>query len=308
MSSLSLPPDGLLVRVEASGVNRADLLQRDGDYLPPAGESSVPGLELAGVVERVGGDVRAFSPGDRVCALVGSGAHAGTCVVREPLTLPVPVGMTSAEAAALPEGLATAWWNLVHLGRLTPGETVLVYGANSGVGHLIAQCARALGARVVGGVRGSRWNEALVALGVEPVDTTSPDAAEIVDAIAPGGVDVVVDLVGAVNAPLTARVLGPRGRWLIVGLLGGTEVTLSLRDVIRRRWIVTGSSIRSLGPDEKRQAMAGVRDDLWPLVTEGRIAARIHRTVPRERAEDAWTLMERGGTFGKIVLSGEAHD
>ncbi|MGB4135497.1 MAG: zinc-binding dehydrogenase, partial [Microbacterium sp.] len=228
--------------------------------------------------------------------------HGDELVVAEAMTLPVPEGLTPVEAAALPEGLATAWWNLVRLGRLGDGERVLVPAANSGMGHLIVQAALARGAEVIAGTRGDRWHARLSELGAVPVATDAADAGERLQRAAPGGVDVIVDLVGAANAPLYTSALRRDGRWLSVGILGGTDIELSLRDVIRQRWTVTGSSIRSLSAAEKRIAIAGVRADLWPAVALDRIRPHIHRIVPADRRDEAFAVMEDGGFFGKIVL------
>ena len=303
-------PHQVLIEVHASGLNRADLLQRDRDYLPPEGESAVPGLECAGIVVAAGVEVTQFAVGDRVCALLGSGGHATHVLADATLVLPVPDGITLQDAAALPEALCTAWWNLVELGHIAPGDTVLVYGANSGVGHLIGQAARSLGATVIAATRSSTWHHELSALGLVPVDMSADDPAATIQALTTArtpapGVDVVVDLVGASFAGVTQQVLGKHGRWLSVGLLGGESVELSLRNVIRNRWTITGSSLRSLTPGEKAHVVEGVLRDFWPHVGRGKIAAHLTTTFAYGIPQQAFDRLEAPGTFGKIVLDHE---
>ena len=293
----------VLLSVSASGLNRADLLQRDGDYLPPAGESDTPGLESAGVVLSVGSDVTNVAVGDRVCALLGSGGHATHVLARADLVAAVPDTLTDADAAALPEALSTAWWNLVELGRIHAGDRVLIYGANSGVGHLAGQAVLALGGSVIAATRGTQHHPELTSMGFACIDMNSPEPAAAILGMAPGGVDIVLDLVGASFADVTQSVLAHAGRWLSIGLLGGETVSLSLRKVIRNRWVITGSSLRSLTAAERARAMAGVRKQLWPSVESGDIRARIDSVFDYGDAQAAFEHLERGGVFGKIILS-----
>lgn len=299
-------PHEVLIDVFASGLNRADLLQRDGDYLPPAGESDTPGLEVSGVVVSIGADVDGIAVGDRVCALLGSGGHATHVLARAELLLPVPSDVAHTDAAALPEALATSWWNLAELGRIHVGDRVLIYGANSGVGHLAGQAAIALGGTVLAATRGKRWHPELAELGFACIDMTEGDRAEAILEAAPGGVDIVLDLVGASFAEVTQAVLAPRGRWLCIGLLGGEVATLSLRKVIRNRWVITGSSLRSLSAAERARAIAGVRTELWSNVASGDIRARIDDVFDYADAQRALEHLEHGGTFGKVVLNQKA--
>ncbi len=286
--------DRVRIRTTHSGVNRADLLQRDGDYRPPPGESAVPGLECAGRVEA--DPTGTFAPGSEVCTLLGSGGY-GTWVDADPGLVLDASDIDPAIAAVLPEALATAWWNLVALGAVTPGARVLVTGANSGVGHLAVQAARELGAIPIALVRDPQWIEPLMALGAESV---------LVMPVADGPlpeVDVIMDLVGGAEvARIASTSLAARGRWLSVGLLGGSTVEIDLRSVIRRRLVLTGSSLRSLTSEERRRAMAGVRHDLWPAVRAGRIAPAIAGTYDIADIDGAQRRMEHGGLMGKLVL------
>lgn len=299
-------PGDVLIHVAASALNRADLLQRDGDYNPPPGESDTPGLEVSGDVIEVGEDVSRFRIGDRVCALLGSGGHATHVLARQEHVLALDTHVDASdvvEAAALPEALCTAWWNLVELGRVRPGESVLIYGANSGVGHLAAQAARALGASVIGATRGTDWHPALEAMGIDCVDMDAPDPERRILERAPGGVDIVLDLVGAAYSTVTQSVLARQGRWLSIGLLGGEDVTLSLRGVIRNRWIITGSSLRSLSAAEKARAVEGVRSQLWPSVSAGTIRAHIDSVYDYSEVQAALERLELGRVFGKILIT-----
>ncbi|MFY1634860.1 zinc-binding dehydrogenase [Solwaraspora sp. WMMB335] len=303
---LPVPAAGeVLVEVQAAGLNRADLLQRDADYRPPAGESAVPGLECAGRIAAVGPDVTdvaGWRVGDPVCALLGSGGYASHVLVREGMLLPVPQGWTPAEAAALPEALATCWWNLRLSAGLRAGDRVLVHAANSGVGTAAVRLARSLGAPVGATVRTPELAERVRELGADPVVvSTAPGSAELLRRRAPDGFDIVLDLVGASVAELTLAALRTGGRWLSVGLLGGAEIPLNLRDVIRRRLVLRGGSIRSLPYQEKLDLLADLRRhrpwappaDLRPV-----IAAR----YPAAGVAEALDRLERGGLFGKIVL------
>lgn len=304
---LPLPAAGqVLIAVEASGLNRADLLQRDGDYLPPPGESDTPGLECAGHVVAVGPGVDRFAVGDRVCALLGSGGHASHVLAAADLVMRMPEALSMVQAAALPEALCTAWWNLVALGGIKPGDRVLIYGANSGVGHLAGQVAAALGASVIAGTRGVQWHAPLRTLGFENVDMTGPDPVDDIRAAAPDGIDILLDLVGADYAATSQSVLAAGGRWLSIGLLGGENISLSLRSVIRNRWLITGSSLRSLSAPERARIVTGVEAELWPTVEAGGIRAHIDQVFPYADATAAFDRLEQPGTFGKIILKQES--
>jgi NADPH:quinone reductase-like Zn-dependent oxidoreductase len=292
---------GVRIAVSASGVNRADLLQLAGDYRPPPGESAVPGLECAGTVQEDAGG--AWAGGAPVAALLGSGGY-GTIVEADPGLILDASGMDPLQAAALPEALGTAWWNLVGLADAQPGETVLVTGANSGVGHIAVQVAVELGLRPIAAVRGTRWDEELRALGAEHVvDVTSSDAGQALSRTAPEGVDIALDLVGAAVSGLVMPALRTDARWLVVGLLGGTSVELDLRDVIRRRLRIAGSSLRSLPAPTRRRIVAAIAEGLWPAARAGRIVARIDGAYDVGRQQEAHEHLARGGVLGKIVLT-----
>ncbi|SCL26246.1 zinc-binding dehydrogenase [Micromonospora inyonensis] len=295
-------PEQVLIEVHAAGLNRADLLQRDADYRPPAGESAVPGLECAGRIVALGSRVTDLRIGDRVCALLGSGGYATHVVAPRAQVLAVPDGWSMTEAAALPEALATAWWNLRMLGGLRPGDRVLVHAANSGVGTMAVRLARALGASVAGTVRTAALAERVRLLGADPVVvSTAADAERTLREQAPEGFDIVLDLVGAAVAGLTLTGLRTGGRWLCVGVLSGDEVALSLRTVIRRRLVLTGGSIRSLPAAEKAAIIADVRRR-GPWAAPDGIRPVLAAAYPPAGVTAALEHLERGGLLGKIVL------
>lgn len=292
------------IRVEAAGVNRADLLQLAGDYSPPAGESDVPGLECAGVVlEDPSGR---WQRGARVAALLASGGYDDEVAVDPGLLLPMG-DLDPVEAAVLPEALCTIWWNLVGLARAQPGERLLVTGANSGVGHLAVSAARELGLLPIASARDSVWAPRLLERGaIGVINAHDEGALAQLDSLAPHGVDIALDLTGGTTAGLLPERLAHQGRWLIVGLLGSTSAALDMRAIIRRRLVITGSSLRSLPLETKLRIVRGVADDVWPAVLAGRIRADIAGSFPRSRSAAAHEMLAAGGVFGKIALVADA--
>lgn len=289
------------IRVEASGVNRADLLQLAGDYSPPPGESDVPGLECAGVV--LDDPSGRWQPGDRVAALLASGGYS-TEVSVDPGLLLSSGDLDAVDAAVLPEALCTIWWNLVELAHAQPGEHVLVTGANSGVGHLAVRVASALGLRPIASARDIAWTPRLLeggAIGV--INAHKADALAAIDELVPNGVDIALDLTGGTTPGLLPARLGSGGRWLVVGLLGSPSADIDLRTVIRRRLVITGSSLRSLPLASKLHIVAGVARDIWPAVLAGQIRADIAATFPRSNSAAAHEMLGAGGVFGKIALT-----
>lgn len=300
------------IAVRATAINRADLLQIRGQYPPPPGETEVPGLECAGVVERVGEGVSAWSPGDRVMALLAGGGHGEKVVVPVGQLLRLPERLSFAEGAALPESCLTAWTNLVAEGGLAPDTsrsggprpTVLITGANGGVGTVAVQLASALGARVLAAGR------SLERLG--PLEELGADALVVEDEGLPGavrdltrgrGADLVLDLVGGDLLEHHLAALRNRGRLVLVGLMAGSRPRIDLADVLRRRLTFVGSVLRARSREEKAELVAGFSAFAMPLVEDGRIRPVIDRTVPFERIADAYRALEEGGVAGKVVVS-----
>ncbi len=294
----------VLVRVRATALNRADLLQIRGLYPPPPGESSVPGLECAGEIEELGPEVGGWRIGDRVMALLAGGGQAEKVAVPAGQLMPIPDGLDFEQAAALPEVALTAWTNLVVEGQLRPRQSVLITAAASGVGTFAVQLARELGARVLVAGRDMERLNRLRPLGAEaciPLDASLPRA---VRAITDGpGVDLVVELAGGPGLSDRLKALRGRGRLVLVGVLAGTAAEIDLGDVLRRRLHLVGSVLRARSREEKARLVADFSAFAGSRLAEGRLRPVVHEVYPFEKIADAYAQMERGGVFGKLVLN-----
>lgn len=291
-------PGELLVKVHAAGVNRPDILQREGRYPPPPGAPERLGLEVAGEV--VVGAGR-WSPGDRICALLGGGGYAGHAVVDARHALPIPAGLDFVQAAALPETVFTVYANVFLHGRLAAGETLLVHGATSGIGVAVIQMAKAAGARVIATSRGAEKAAAARRLGADiAIDTTSEDFGAI--AMAAGGIDVALDMVGASYLEATLDALNQDGRIVYIAAQGGGTLQLPLATLMRKRAVVTGSLLRPRSADEKAALAAEVERVAWPWIEAGRVRAVVDRTYPLKEAAQAHAWLEGGRHEGKVVL------
>lgn len=302
------PDPGLhevVIRVRAAGVNRSDLLQRAGRYPVPADASDLPGLEVAGVVERVGSAVTAWRPGDAVCALCNGGGYAEYVAAPAGQCLPLPRGMDWASAAALPEAAFTVWFNVFQRAGLAAGESLLVHGGTSGIGTLAIQMARALGATVYATAGTADKAAACERLGAtRGIDYRREDFVEVVRAATDGrGVDVILDMVGGDYFPRNLEALAEDGRLSQIATLGGKEAPLDLSKMMRKRLTLTASTLRPLDAVRKAAIAAELRATVWPLIDAGRIRPVIHAQVPLEEAGRAHQLMEAGGHIGKIVLT-----
>jgi putative PIG3 family NAD(P)H quinone oxidoreductase len=298
-------PEEVLVRVRATAVNRADLLQRRGRYPAPRdAPADIPGLEFAGEVSRCGARVRGLRPGARVMGIVGGGGYAEQICVHERLCLPVPERLAWEAAAAIPEAFLTAFDALERQARLSRGDSVLLHAAGSGVGTAAAQLALAAEANAIGLSRTAEKRRRLRDLGLRHV--LDPAADGLADAIlrAAGGegVDLVLDLIGAAAWPLNLDVLKPRGRIVVVGLLGGTRAELDLGLLLRKRLTIVGTVLRSRSLAEKIELTAEFAERAGDLLADGTLRATIDRTFPLDRVAEAHALMERNATFGKLVL------
>lgn len=294
----------LLVRVEAAGVNRPDVFQRMGAYPPPPGAPDWPGLEIAGEVVAAGPDVRRFAVGQRVCALVAGGGYGEYCVAPEPQALPIPRGMSAVQAAALPETFFTVWTNVFERGRLKTGETFLVHGGSSGIGTTAIQLARVFGARVFCTVGGPDKQRACEALGAErAIDYRREDFVAVVkEATAGRGVDLVLDMVGGDYTPRNVEALAVEGRLVQIATLKGAKVTVNAAQLMAKRLIWTGSTLRPRSVEEKGAIARALEAEVWPLLVEGRVRPLIHDTFPLADAAKAHALMESSAHIGKIVL------
>lgn len=296
-------PGEVIVRVLAAGLNRADLLQMRGGYPPPAGESSIPGLECAGVVEKLGDGVVAMTAGARVVALLAGGGQAERVAVPAGQLLPWPDSFSAAEAGGLPEAALTAWTNLVVEGGLVAGESVLVTGATSGVGSFAVQLARELGARVIAAGRSEARLRELVELGIEDRVLLSSELTTSVKGLTGGkGVDLVLDLVGGEWTAAALQALAPRGRLVLVGLTAGASTTIDLATVLRRRLRIVGSVLRSRPREEKSTLVRAFQSFAGSRLTDRSLRPIVARTFPFEEAAEAYRTLESGGLVGKVVL------
>jgi NADPH2:quinone reductase len=307
-----LPGAGeLLIRVTASGVNRPDVLQRKGFYAPPAGASDLPGLEVAGAV--VAGDEAAMaaaglSVGQRVCALVSGGGYADLCVAPVGQTLPVPAGLSDIEAASLPETFFTVWSNVFDRAGLKAGETLLIQGGSSGIGVTAIQLAKAMGATVIVTAGSADKCQACLALGADfAIDYKQADfAAEALRLTGGKGVDVVLDMVAGDYVAREVSCLAEDGRLVIIAVQGGVGASFDASLVLRRRLLITGSTLRPRSVEFKTAIARSLADKVWPLLAAGRIRPVIHTVLPAAQAAAAHRLMESNQHIGKIVLSWQA--
>ncbi len=297
-------PADLLIKVAAAGVNRPDVLQRQGRYAPPQGVTDIPGLEVAGTVAAVGSQVTGWSIGDAVCALLAGGGYAEYCVAPAPQCLPVPAGLDLTQAAALPEVMFTVWTNVFERGQLKAGESVLIHGGSSGIGTAAIQLARARGARVFATAGSDEKCRACEALGAERcINYRDQDfVAEVKALTADHGVDVVLDMVGGDYLQRNIDVLGMDGRLVQIAQLGGYRSTISTIPILQRRLTITGSTLRARSVDEKGRIAAAVREQVWPLLESGAVRVVIHATFPLAQAAQAHALMESSHHIGKLVL------
>jgi putative PIG3 family NAD(P)H quinone oxidoreductase len=300
-------PDDLLIRVRASAINRADLLQRIGRYpAPPGVPADIPGLEFAGEVVAWGASVTGWAVGDRVCGLVGGGAHAEYLVTHARTVARVPDGLDWRIAGAAPEAYITAYDAMVLQAGLQPGERVLIHAVGSGVGLAAVQLVRALGSTAYGTARGApkleAAREAGMAAGVQP-----GEGAWIADAVAGwtggAGVHVVVDLVGGDYTAGSLAAMAPRGRLMLIGALAGSKATMDLRLILGKRLTIRGTVLRSRGLAERIEVTEAFARDVLPLLADGRLSPRIDATFALERIGEAHALVEGNGTIGKVALT-----
>lgn len=295
----------VLIKVEAAGVNRPDVLQRKGLYPAPKGHSELPGLEVSGTVAATGDGASRFAAGDRVMALLNGGGYAEYALAEEAATLPVPAGLSMIEAAALPETFFTVWHNVFERGALKSGEWFLVHGGTSGIGVTAIQLAAALGARVIATAGSAAKCEACRALGaVRAIDYRHEDFVEVVKAETGGrGVDVILDMVGGDYVDRNIRSLGDDGRLVNIGYQSGSKVTVDMMRVMLKRLTLTGSTLR-IRPTEIKGAIArAVETHALPLLADGKVKIVVDSTFPLAQAGAAHERMEGSQHIGKIVLT-----
>jgi putative PIG3 family NAD(P)H quinone oxidoreductase len=297
-------PDSVLVKVHATAVNRADLLQRRGMYPPPPGESEIMGLEAAGVVAATGADVRGWKTGDRVFCLLGGGSYAEYVTVHQDMLLAIPATLDIEHAAAIPEAFYTAFLNLVLEGGLASGETVLIQAGGSGVGTAAIQVARHVGARVIVTAGSDDKIERCLALGAHGgINYKTSDFAERVQALTEKrGVDVILDCVGGSYFEQHMAMLRPKGRLVIIGLMGGARAEINLAPVVAKRLRVLGSVLRSRSLAEKVALTKAYKEQILPALASGRMRPVIDSVYPITEADKAQDHMAANRNFGKVVL------
>ncbi len=298
-------PGEVLIEVAAAGVNRPDIIQRQGHYAPPPGASDIPGLEVSGKVVLLGSGVSGLAVGDPVCALLTGGGYAEYCTAPAALCLPIPAGLDLIQAAAVPETFYTVWHNVFERGALCPGESLLVHGGSSGIGTTAIQLGKAFGARVfttAGNAEKCRICEELGAF--RAIDYTREDfVAVIKEATGKKGVDVVLDMVGGDYLARNLEVLAADGRHVSIAFLNGPKVTLNLMPVMLKRQTLTGSTLRPRPVAEKSRIANALREKVWPLLESGAVKVVIDRCFPLAQAADAHRLMETSAHIGKIMLN-----
>ena len=297
-------PDEVVIDVYAAGVNRADLLQRQGYYPPPPGASDYPGLECSGTVRACGADVTQWRVDDQVCALLPGGGYAERVAVHESLVLPVPDNVSVTAAAALVEVAATVYSNVTQFGRLAAGESVLIHGGSGGVGSFAIQWARTIGATVFTTSRSAN-HEMLSRLGADvTIDYGTEDFGEVVAEHTNGlGVDVILDVMGAAYLDKNVDALAPDGRCAIIGMQGGRKGELSVGKLLAKRGTIMAAGLRSRPLADRAAIVAGLGEEVWPHVSAGRLQPVIASRVPMAQASAAHEAMEQGGHVGKILLT-----
>jgi NADPH:quinone reductase len=299
------PGEGeVLIRVAAAGVNRPDVLQRKGGYPPPPGAPSIPGLEVSGEVVAVGEGVDDLFPGQAVCALVAGGGYAEYCVAPAGQCLPVPESLSMVEAAAIPETLFTVWTNLFERGFASEGDTVLVHGGTSGIGTMAISLCNLFGIEVIVTAGSTDKIRKACELGADhAIDYKAEDFVAAVKTAAPGGVDIVLDMIGGDYLPRNIECLAAEGRHVSIAVQRGAKAEIPIWQIMQKRLTLTGSTLRARDIDFK----TGVRDTLartiWPLLAAGRLRPVMDGSYPLERAADAHARLDSGEHVGKVVLT-----
>ncbi|WP_265443004.1 NAD(P)H-quinone oxidoreductase [Flexivirga meconopsidis] len=298
----TMTDDEVLVDVAAAGVNRADLMQRQGLYPPPKGESEIPGLEISGTIAAVGADVTGWSVGDRVCALLAGGGYAEQVAVPAGQLLPVPADLDLVEAAALPEVVCTVWSNIFMSAQLQPGELLLVHGGSSGIGTMAIQLGKAFGARVAVTAGSAEKLERCKELGAEIlINYREQDFVEVINEA--GGANVILDVIGAKYLARNIDALALDGRLDIIGMQGGVKAELDISKLMARRGAIMAMGLRARDRANKAAVVADVRRHVWPLIESGAVHPIIDQLLPLERAGDAHRALADSQHVGKVLLT-----
>jgi putative PIG3 family NAD(P)H quinone oxidoreductase len=292
--------DEILIEVKAAGLNRSDIFQREGNYPAPSGVSEILGLEVSGIVAKCGPDVTNFKVGDKVCAILAGGGYAEYVSVREGQCLPIPSGLTFAEAASLPETVFTVWSNVFQRAALKSGETLLIHGGNSGIGITGIQIAHALGHRVIVTVGSDEKGQKCLELGADAYINYKTQDFETI--LQEEGVDVILDMIGGDYLSKNVNILKPEGRLVHINAVSGSHVDLDIWKVMIKRLTITGSTLRSREYDFKKQLAKEVQKIVWPLIESKQFKPIIFKTFPFTEAPEAHRLLEESRHTGKIIL------
>jgi NADPH2:quinone reductase len=304
--ALPMPGEGeVLVRVEAAGVNRPDVMQRQGRYPPPPGASDLPGMEIAGEIVALGAKVGDLSVGDKITSLLPGGGYAGYAVAAAPLCMPIPKGLSMVEAAAIPETFMTVWTNLFERGGCKAGDTVLVHGGTSGIGTTAIQLAAAWGAKVFATAGSEAKARACEKFGaVRGIDYRQEDFVQVIRAATQGyGIDITLDMVAGSYVARNLDIAAVEGRVVTISTLGGSKAEINMGLIMVKRLSLTGSTLRARTVAQKAAVADAMRRNVWPLIEQGKVRPIIFKTFPLAQASEAHRLMETSNHIGKIVLT-----
>lgn len=301
--------DEVLVKIEAAALNRADLMQREGDYPPPAGCPDWMGLEISGKIVAVGDGAKQKSnwkTGDKVCALLGGGGYAEYAAVKYDMLMPIPKNCTMVEAAAIPEAFATAYLNLFIKGKIKKGNTLLMHAGASGLASVIIPMAKAFGIRVITSVLSDEIAESIKHLNADVIINTSKEkTADVLKRELENGhgADVIIDCLGGEHMGECLPYLTHGARWIMIAALAGQKTEIDLKNIYVRNVRIIGSTLRSRTPEVKAQILADLVENVFPKIEEGLVKPTIYKVFPIEQAEDAHAVLQRGENVGKVVLT-----
>jgi len=301
--------DEVLIEIHAAALNRADLMQRAGQYPPPPGCPEWMGLEVSGIIRAVGpiaAQKSTWKTGDAVCALLGGGGYAEAVAVRYDMLMPIPDGISLIEAAALPEAFATAYLNLFIEGQAKPGETLLMHAGASGLASVVIPMAKSFGLRVITSVLSAEKARSIAHLHADVIiDSSCQQTADVLREQSELGfrVDLAIDCLGSASMGECLPHLARGARWIMIATLAGDLTEINLRTIYTRGIRLIGSTLRSRPPEVKAQILAGLVEKVWPKVATGDVRPTIYRTLPIQQAEEAHAILERGENVGKVILT-----
>ncbi len=303
-----IKPEEVLVEIHTAALNRADLMQRDGDYPPPEGAPEWMGLEIAGIITEMGEEAKEkskFKVGDKVCALLGGGGYAEYVSVKYDMLMPIPDNCTMTEAAAIPEAFATAYLNLFIEGKAKKGDTLLMNAGASGLASVVIPMAKAFGLRVITTVLSDKAADSIKHLNADVVvNTTKEDIAEVLKKQLEEGhpVDVAIDCLGGDFMGKCLHYLSHGARWIMIAALAGTKTEIDLKNIYVRNVRIIGSTLRSRTPEVKAKILAMLVENVWDKVAAGEVKPTIYKVLPITEAEEAHAILQRGENVGKVVL------